>query len=197
VLPGIFDLFAQGERALARSEGGLGVGLTIVRKLVELHGGSVSARSEGQGKGSEFIVRLAAAEEPPPAGSAPEAPGPGKTGHRILIVDDNRDLARGLGRLLKLLGYEVELAHDGPDGIEAARTYRPEVILLDIGLPSMDGYNVSRTLRREGFRDTLIIAISGYGQEEDRRQSREAGMDHHLTKPVDIKTISELIAQAS
>jgi PAS domain S-box-containing protein len=196
VLPRIFDLFAQGERALARSEGGLGVGLTIVRKLVELHEGSVSARSEGPGRGSEFIVRLPAVRDRG-AATSPTASDPTtrKRGARILIVDDNRDLARGLARLLRMLGHETEVAHDGPEGIEAARTHRPDVILLDIGLPTIDGYLVARTLRHEGFRDTLIIAISGYGQDEDRRRSFEAGMNHHLTKPVDIDTISELIAQ--
>jgi PAS domain S-box-containing protein len=196
VLPRVFDLFAQGERALARSEGGLGIGLTIVRRLVELHGGSVSARSEGPGQGSEFIVRLPAAEEWPSAPPAPASAVRQGRGCRILIVDDNRALARSLGQLLKVLGHEVELAHDGPEGLEAARAHRPEVILLDIGLPTMDGYTVARALRQEGFGDTLIIAVSGYGQEDDRRRSREAGMDHHLTKPVDLETISELIALA-
>jgi PAS domain S-box-containing protein len=196
VLPRIFDLFTQGDRTLARSEGGLGVGLTIVRKLVDLHEGSVSARSEGPGRGSEFIVRLPAVPDQA-ADSAPTAAGPTieKRGSRILIVDDNQDLAEGLARILRMLGHETEVAHDGPEGLEAARNHRPDVILLDIGLPRLDGYLVARTLRHEGFRDTLIIAISGYGQEEDRRRSLEAGMNHHLTKPVDIKTITELIAQ--
>jgi CheY-like chemotaxis protein/anti-sigma regulatory factor (Ser/Thr protein kinase) len=195
-LPRIFDLFAQGERTLARSEGGLGVGLTIVKKVVELHGGSVSARSEGPNRGSEFVVRLPAAEGPSVAESVPATPTARKQGSRILVVDDNKDLARALARLLTLLGHEVEVAHDGPEGIEAARTSRPEVILLDIGLPNLDGYFVARALRHEvGLTDALIIAISGYGQEEDRRRSREAGIDHHLTKPVDLKTIAELIAQ--
>jgi CheY-like chemotaxis protein len=114
---------------------------------------------------------------------------------RILIVDDNKDLATSLARLLELLGHEVEVVFDGLKGIEAARTYRPRVLLLDIGLPNVDGYQVARTLRQEGFNDILIIALSGYGQEEDRRRSREAGMNHHVTKPVDVKTIAELIAQ--
>jgi PAS domain S-box-containing protein len=193
-LPHIFDLFAQGERTLARSEGGLGVGLTIVKKLMELHGGSVSARSEGVGQGSEFIVRLPAAERPSPAESIPATPTAERPGSRILIVEDNKDLARGMARLLKLLGHKVQLAHDGPEGIEAARVSRPEVILLNIGLPNLDGYYVARVLRQEvGLTDALIIAITGYGQEEDRRHSQEAGIDHHLTKPVDLKTIAELI----
>jgi CheY-like chemotaxis protein len=112
---------------------------------------------------------------------------------RILVVDDNRDMATSLGRLLRMLGHEVEVACDGRKGVEIARSYRPEVVLLDIGLPLLDGYQVARTLREEGFHDTIIIAVSGYGQEEDRQRSREAGMDHHLTKPVDVQTISELI----
>jgi CheY-like chemotaxis protein/two-component sensor histidine kinase len=196
-LPRVFDLFTQAQRTLDRSEGGLGVGLTIVKRLVELHGVCVSASSGGPGQGSEFVVRFPTAEGPP----APSASSPREAGRRerarILIVDDNKELARGLGKLLRLLGYEVEMAHDGPEGIEAARAARPEVILLDIGLPNLDGYHVARTLREEeGFRDTLIVAISGYGQEEDRRRSLEAGMDHHLTKPVDIRTISEIITQS-
>jgi CheY-like chemotaxis protein/anti-sigma regulatory factor (Ser/Thr protein kinase) len=195
VLPRIFDLFVQGDRTLARSEGGLGVGLTIVRTLVDLHEGSVSARSEGPGRGSEFIVRLPAANDQPAPSPPAAAPTIEKRSSRILIVDDNHDLAQSLARLLRMLGHETHMAHDGPEGLEAARNYRPDVILLDIGLPRLDGYVVARTLRHEGFQDTLIIAISGYGQEEDRRRSLEAGMNHHLTKPVDIKTIAELIAQ--
>jgi CheY-like chemotaxis protein len=116
---------------------------------------------------------------------------------RILIVDDNRDLARSLARLLRLLGHEVEVVFDGRTGIEAARTYRPTVVLLDIGLPNLDGYQVARALRQEGFADMIIIAVSGYGQDEDRNRSREAGIDHHVTKPVDVKTITELIGPQS
>jgi len=114
---------------------------------------------------------------------------------RILIVDDNKDLATSLARLLGFLGHDVEVVFDGRLVVEAARSYRPRVVLLDIGLPNLDGYQVARLLRQEGFDDALIIAVSGYGQEEDRRRSREAGMDYHLTKPVDIKTITDLIAQ--
>ena len=116
---------------------------------------------------------------------------------RILIVDDNKDLATSLARLLGLLGHEVEVVFDGRKAIEAVRIYRPRVLLLDIGLPLVDGYQVARTLRQEGFHDILIIALSGYGQEEDRRRSREAGMNHHVTKPVDVKTIAELIARSN
>jgi CheY-like chemotaxis protein len=201
VLPGVFDLFAQGERSLDRTEGGLGIGLTIVKKLVELHAGSVSASSGGPGKGSTFTVRLPSTKENPVtpsisrAGAVPLEQAAQAEKTRILIVDDNKDLAGSLARLLRILGYDVEAVFDGRKGIETARTYRPRVVLLDIGLPNLDGYHVARTLRQEGFNDTMIIALSGYGQEEDLKRSREAGMDHHLTKPVDVKTISQLISQ--
>ena len=203
LLPGVFDLFAQGERSLDRTEGGLGIGLTIVKKLVELHAGSVSASSAGPGKGSTFTVRLPSAKENPVtpsisrAGAVPLEQAAQAEKTRILIVDDNKDLAGSLARLLRILGHDVEVVFDGRKGIETARTYRPRVVLLDIGLPNLDGYHVARTLRQEGFNDTMIIALSGYGQEEDLKRSREAGMDHHLTKPVDVKTISQLISQPS
>jgi two-component system CheB/CheR fusion protein len=203
VLPRIFDLFAQGERSLARTEGGLGVGLTIVKSLVEQHGGQVAAQSRGLGQGSSFTVRLpAAAAEPPPAdappATSPQAEAPAEHGARILIIDDNKDLARSLARLLRHVGHEVEMAYDGPEGIEAALAYDPDVLLVDIGLPNLDGYEVARRLRREeNSRRSLMIAISGYGQEEDMRRSREAGIDHYLIKPVNIETIAGLIAQTS
>ena len=120
---------------------------------------------------------------------------PSVAGTRILIVDDNKDLATSLARLLRLLGHEVEVVFDGLKAIEAVRAYHPRVILLDLGLPSIDGYQVARNLRQEGFKDIVIIALSGYGQEEDRRRSQEAGMNYHVTKPADVKTISNLIAR--
>ena len=206
-LPQMFELFAQGDRSLARSEGGLGIGLTVVKKLVELHGGTIQARSEGTGHGSEFTIRLPAAARPgrstPPDSShpAPLAPPvavlapaePRKA--RILVVDDNVDTARGMTRLLKLIGHTTATAHSGPEAIEVARRHRPEVVLLDIGLPGMSGYEVAAALRREeSCRDALIIAVSGYGQDEDRRRSREAGFDHHLIKPLDHDALLELLA---
>jgi PAS domain S-box-containing protein len=200
-LPTIFEPFAQGERTLARTEGGLGIGLTIVTSLVELHGGSVRASSPGPGLGSVFTMCLPVPESPSPevemlpASRPPLAPPP-RYATRILIIDDNRDLAHSLARLLKYMGYEVETAHDGPDGIEAALAYGPDVLLLDIGLPNLDGYEVARRLRRvENLKRSLFIAISGYGHDEDRRRSWEAGIDHHLAKPVDIRTIAGLIEQ--
>jgi PAS domain S-box-containing protein len=196
-LPTMFELFAQGERSIARSEGGLGIGLTLVRKLAEMHGGSVSAQSEGPGEGSTFTVRLPAAEEESRAEAVPPPEVErGARRSRILVVDDNADAARGIARLLKLLGHEVVTAEDGPSGMEAARTLRPDVILLDIGLPGMSGYEVASRLRREECgKDVLIIAISGYGQEEDRRRSREAGFDYHLVKPIDHDALVTLLSR--
>jgi CheY-like chemotaxis protein len=193
----MFELFAQGDRTLARSEGGLGIGLTVVKKLVQMHGGRITATSEGIGKGSEFSVRLPAAKRPATAKTLIKEPasGPRPTA-RILVVDDNVDTARGMARLLALLGHDVKTAHDGPKAIEVARAQRPEVVLLDIGLPGMDGYAVAAKLRQDGCcRDAVFIAISGYGQDEDRRRSREAGFDHHLVKPVDHNALLTLLWQ--
>ena len=195
-LPQIFELFVQGDRSLARSEGGLGIGLTLVRSLTEMHGGSVTAASEGPGKGSEFTIRLSAAVRPETSAGQAEPPGPGEVHSRVLVVDDNLDLARGLARLLKLIGHEVRMVHDGPSALEAARSFRPDVVLLDIGLPGMDGFHVARLLRAEDCgRDARIIAISGYGHEEDRRRSREAGFDHYLVKPIDYRSLVPLLAE--
>ena len=197
-LPEMFELFAQGDRSLARSEGGLGIGLTVVKKLVELHGGTVHATSEGPGRGSEFTVAIPAAARAGGAERAADRPEPARRPPgRVLVVDDNVDTARGLARLLKLTGHQVHVVHGGPEAIEAAREFRPEVVLLDIGLPGMDGYRVAATLRREEFgQHAAIVAVSGYGQEEDRRRSREAGFDHHLVKPVDLDDLLALLAKA-
>ncbi|MDG3004778.1 hybrid sensor histidine kinase/response regulator [Paludisphaera mucosa] len=195
-LPQMFELFAQGDRSLARSEGGLGIGLTVVKKLVEMHGGTVDARSEGRGKGSEFTIRLPRAARP--VAAAPEGTAPAEGGRipsRILVVEDNVDAAWGMAQLLKLLGHDVAVAHDGPQGIEKAKEHRPEFVLLDIGLPGMDGYEVASRLRREpSCKDAVIIAISGYGRDEDRRRSKEAGFDHHLIKPLDHDVLITLLA---
>jgi PAS domain S-box-containing protein len=197
-LPEMFRLFAQGERSIARSEGGLGIGLTLVQKLTEMHGGSVSASSGGVGKGSTFTVRLPAAKS-----ASETVPGTTRStsgerrGARILVVDDNLDTAKGMVRLLKLLGNEVGLAHDGPSAIEAARDLQPDFVLLDIGLPGMDGYEVAQWLRKESNFEGTIIGISGYGQDKDRRRSREAGFDHHLVKPVDFDSLLSLLASSS
>jgi len=195
-LPRIFELFAQGHHSLARSEGGLGIGLTLVRMLTEMHGGTVTASSDGPGLGSEFAVRLpavarSAAERPAPKPRLESAPG---RGSRILVVDDNADVAVGLSTLLKLLNHEVWTAYDGPSGLEAARGYRPDVVLLDIGLPGMDGYQVAEQLRREDFgKDLLLIAVTGYGHEENRQRARSAGFDQFVTKTVDYATLVSLL----
>jgi CheY-like chemotaxis protein len=196
-LPEMFELFAQGDRTLARSEGGLGIGLTIVKKLTEALGGRVTGSSEGIGKGSEFSIRLPAAQRPALVGApATKTIAAAIRGARILVVDDNVDMARAMGRLLQLLGHDVKTAHDGPTAIELARSYHPEFILLDIGLPGIDGYQVATMLRQERCcAGAIFIAISGYGQEEDRRRSRDAGFDYHLVKPIDHHTLMSLIAQ--
>ncbi len=190
-----FDLFAQGDRSIARTEGGLGIGLTLVRSLVELHGGTVEAASKGPGRGSRFTVRLplarSLADEPD---GCPACTGPRREGSRVLIVDDSDEAASGLARLLRLLGHDVVVAHDGPAALELAREHRPGIILLDIGLPGMNGYEVARALRREGFAGAVIIAVTGYGEEQAIRRSLEAGFDHHLVKPVDVDDLVTLMA---
>ena len=197
MLPEVFELFTQVDRSLARSEGGLGIGLSLVRRLVEMHGGTVAATSE-VGRGSEFTVELPLVE----GGFVEDQPGRTEmasgAGKRVLIVDDNVDTARLTSRLLRLLGYEVEIAHDGEESIDVARSLHPEVVLLDIGLPGMDGFEVARRLRREECcRDSLIIGVSGYGDAESREKSREAGFDHHLVKPVAVELLTTFIERAA
>jgi PAS domain S-box-containing protein len=187
----VFELFAQADRTLDRSEGGLGIGLTVARKLAELHGGEISVSSEGLGKGATFTVRLPLSSLPSQISPAPE-PDVGDSvpeAMRVLVVDDNRDTAHACSKLLQQMGHEVDTAYDGLAALEHARSFRPQVLFLDIGLPRMNGYEVSRALRDEGFQDAVIIAVSGYGQPDDRRRSREAGFDHHLVKPVDRAAI--------
>lgn len=195
LLSRVFELFAQGDRTIARSEGGLGIGLTLVKNLVEMHGGTITAESEGPEKGSRLTVRLpvAKAQIVEPLSHRPPRLEPAKEGSRVLIVDDNVDTARGMNRLLKLLGNDVRVAHDGPSAIEEARNHKPDIILLDIGLPGMDGYQVAQKLREEGFDQTVIIAVSGYGEETAQARSRESGFDHHLIKPVDFESLFALI----
>jgi PAS domain S-box-containing protein len=180
----IFDLFVQADRSLARSEGGLGVGLAVARVITELHGGSIEARSAGLGRGSEFVVRLPLAASEPQA-AAPQASVARLDPRRILIVDDNADAAYTLQALMEIAQHDVRVALDAEEALRLGEAFRPQVVLLDIGLPGMDGYEVARHLRRSAATSrALIIAVSGYGSEADRRRAREAGFDHHVTKPI-------------
>ncbi|MEO8431312.1 MAG: ATP-binding protein [Acidobacteriota bacterium] len=191
-----FDLFVQSPGSGVRAPGGLGVGLTLVRRLVELHGGTVEARSAGPGLGSEFIVRLPT-HAPAASHTAPGAPAGSpipSAGRRILVVDDNADAAEGLGEFLRALGHDVWTVQDGAQAVATAREHRPDVVLLDIGMPGMDGHAVARRLRADAIgRSALLVALTGYGQESDRRLSREAGFDHHLVKPVDVARLQSLL----
>jgi PAS domain S-box-containing protein len=196
----VFDLFTQVDRSLARSEGGLGIGLTLVKNLVELHGGTVGAYSEGPGKGSEFVVRLPVLPTPqaPDAGPAEPAPGRAPPPRRVLVVDDNADAADSLAMLLRVDCHEVRTAHDGPTALETAEWFRPEVVFLDIGLPRMDGYEVARQLRqRPGLKGARLVAVTGYGQGEDRRRAQDAGFDLFMTKPVDPLALRDVVAGAN
>lgn len=193
LLSGIFDLFVQADPSASRSQGGLGIGLTLVKSLVEMHGGTICARSGGLGRGSEFVVRLPLARAQSADGSRDSASmqlPPARIIRRVLVIDDNQDAAETLALLLQLEGHEVHVAHDGPAGLEAAVSLRPDVIFLDLGMPGMDGYEVARRLRQEpGLKETRLAALTGWGQQEDRRRSAEAGFDAHLVKPVDPTAI--------
>ncbi|HEV2042934.1 MAG TPA: ATP-binding protein, partial [Casimicrobiaceae bacterium] len=187
LLPRIFDLFVQATRALDRAHGGLGIGLTLVQRLVKLHGGSVEVRSEGIGHGSEFIVRLPILPGPIAAPPPPPAPPARETPRRMLIVDDNEDSARSMSTLQRLRGHETRTAFTGPDAVAAAAEFAPEVVLMDIGLPGMDGYEVARRLRAmPALAGAFLVAMSGYGSDEDRARAREAGFDEYLVKPLDL-----------
>ena len=198
VLPRVLHIFVQVGGHEGRSQGGLGIGLCLVRTLVELHAGTIEARSKGPGAGSEFIVRLPVLEmveaEAPQAKLTPEGPA---ARLRVLVVDDNHDAARSLARLLtRIHGQDVRVAHDGPDALRAADEFRPDLVLLNIGLPGMDGHAVAEVLRRKPeFARLRIVALTGWGQDDDRRRSREAGIDRHLDKSVDPDAIAELLAE--
>ncbi len=195
MLPKVFDLFTQVDGSLDRSAGGLGIGLSLVRQLVQMHGGSVEARSEGVGTGSTFVVRLpAVAEEPDAALPEPAVARAATRPRRILIVDDNRDAAASLAGLLAIAGHETFTAHDGVDGWEAAERLRPDAMLLDIGLPKLNGYELCRRVREQPWgRDMAIVAVTGWGQAADRRRSQEAGFDAHVVKPVDHAALEALL----
>jgi PAS domain S-box-containing protein len=199
-LPAIFDMFSQVDRSIERSTGGLGIGLALVKGLVEMHGGTVTAESEGEGKGSTLTVRLPTLELPaplptggPPPDSEPSVPAPKR---RILVVDDSQDSARSMARLLGLRGNEARTACDGAEAVKAAAEFRPDVILMDVGMPHLDGYEATRRIREQPWgRSMTIIALTGWGQQGDRVQSREAGCDGHLVKPVDLAELEKLLAE--
>jgi PAS domain S-box-containing protein len=196
-LPMLFDMFTQVDRSIERATGGLGIGLALVKSLTEMHGGSVEAASAGPGQGSTFTVRLpvAAAVEPVPARSGPERTGK-LGGRRILVVDDSSDSAVSMAKVLKLLGNEVCTARDGLQAVDAAQEFRPELILMDVGMPLLNGYEATRRIRQQSWgREATIIALTGWGQEGDRLQSREAGCDGHLVKPVDFSELQKLLAE--
>ena len=197
ILAQAFDLFVQDTRSLDRAQGGLGIGLTMVRTLVKMHGGSVRAYSEGPGSGSEFVVTLPLL----PDGEIPMARDSGAKGAvsggplRVLVVDDNEDAARAIGFLLEMTGHQVAIVFDGPAALEAAASAPPDLVLLDIGLPGMDGYAVAAGLRAAGHAHATLVALSGYGQDEHLRRSKDAGFDHHMVKPIDFEQIEKIIAQ--
>jgi PAS domain S-box-containing protein len=198
MLPHIFEIFSQAKPASERSRGGLGIGLSLVKGLVELHGGSIEARSDGPGQGSEFIVRLPVAVETPiqepagPSGGDEQTP---VTKCRILIVDDYRDSADSLAMLLRIMGNEVGTAYDGEQAVKAAGALRPDVVLLDIGMPKLNGYDACRRIREQPWgQGMFLIALTGWGQEEDRRRTEEAGFNHHMVKPVDPAVLMKLLA---
>ncbi|HSN31569.1 MAG TPA: ATP-binding protein, partial [Ideonella sp.] len=199
VLASAFELFRQARQGLDRAQGGLGVGLTLVQRLVRLHGGSVEARSEGPGRGSEFVVRLPLRAEPaivrPQAASSTAADGGPR--RRILVVDDNADAAQALRLLLEHDGHEVRIALDGPTGLAVARDYRPDVALLDIGLPKMSGYELADQMRTDpALSATVLVAVTGYGQMHDRARASACGFHHHLVKPVDFSALQRLLRES-
>jgi CheY-like chemotaxis protein len=196
-LPTVFDLFTQVDNSLDRTQGGLGIGLTLVRFLVEMHSGTVQATSDGAGLGSQFSIRLPALDETVPVATTARTPLPhieSSLARRILIVDDYPLVAESLMRVLALAGHQVRTAHDAPAALEVISAFDPEIIVLDIGLPGMNGYDLAKHIRVEkASNHVTLIAATGYGQNEDRHKALEAGFDHHLTKPVDCGALSKLI----
>jgi CheY-like chemotaxis protein/two-component sensor histidine kinase len=197
-LPHVFDMFYRSSRGASSARGGLGIGLALVRRLVELHGGTIEARSPGPDQGSEFVIRLPAPDPAPRPAAAQPVRAPDATrpeSRRILVVDDNRDSADSLAMLLRKSGHEVRTAYDGLAAVASAESFGAEVVVLDIGLPLLDGHQVARRIREQPWgRSLLLVAVTGWGQERDRRHSMEAGCDAHLTKPVDRAALENLIA---
>jgi CheY-like chemotaxis protein len=200
-LPGMFEMFSQVDSAIDRAEGGLGIGLALVKGLIALHGGSVDGFSAGLGHGSEFIIHLPRSVVVPNAAKSaaadlpPAAPGT-ESRLKVLVADDNRDAADSLAMVLEMNGHEVLVAHTGEQALEIARQVLPQVMILDIGMPDMTGYEVARELRRESWGGRiLLLAITGWGQKEDKERALEAGFDHHMTKPVDVDQVEKLLRE--
>jgi CheY-like chemotaxis protein/anti-sigma regulatory factor (Ser/Thr protein kinase) len=195
LLPHVFELFVQGDQGLARTEGGLGIGLTLVQRLVAMHRGSIRAESPGPNQGSAFMVRLPLSTAPLAAPLSNPLPEPAPAAHRVLIVEDNRDAAETLREIVTDLGHTVAVAGDGPSGVREAETFRPNVILLDLGLPGMNGYEVATALRSKGLLDGVtLVALTGYSSTEHQERAREAGFDHYLTKPASIEVVQSLLS---
>lgn len=195
MMPLIFEIFAQGERAGHSHGGGLGIGLSLVKGIVELHGGSIEARSAGVGTGSEFLVNLPLTDTPPEAAEKPEALPAPSVRRRLLVADDLKDSADSMAALLQAMGHEVVTAYGGQEALSAAERHRPEIVLLDIGMPRMSGHEVCRRIRAEAWGgEMLMVAVTGWGQESDRQLTREAGFDHHLVKPVDLGALAKILA---
>ena len=194
----IFDMFMQGDTSLERSASGLGIGLTLAKNLVEMHGGTLEAHSAGTGRGSEFVVRLPVLVEAPKSAPTDRVfTDPKNTSpRRILVVEDNEDSAEALTILLRLAGHKTHTAYDGLEALEAAAAFRPDIVLLDIGLPKLNGFEVARKIREQPWGQAMVlVALTGWGQDEDRRRSLEAGFNHHLTKPIDPLALTDLLAR--
>jgi CheY-like chemotaxis protein len=196
MLPRVFDMFRQADRTGGRSRGGLGIGLSLVKRIVEMHGGTVTAHSDGLGLGSEFVVRIPAVERPwrdlPVGRSAADG---SQARRRILVVDDNADAAESLAALLSISGHETRMAHDGPEALQQAERFHPDIVFLDIGMPTLDGHETARLIRKQPWgKNMVLVALTGWGQHEDRRRSKDAGFNHHLVKPADPVVVEKLLA---
>ncbi|HEU5310648.1 MAG TPA: ATP-binding protein, partial [Candidatus Eisenbacteria bacterium] len=205
MLPRIFDMFVQADRSLERTQSGLGIGLTLVRRVVQMHGGRVEARSGGRGKGSVFTVRIPAEPETTVTRSMRDEPGRDDASgaleirgprRRVLVADDNEDAVRSLSLMLRAMGHEVVTAQNGEEAVRLAETSRPDLALLDIGMPLLNGYDAARRIREQPWGGALpLVALTGWGLEEDRRQAKESGFDRHIVKPVDVGTLRTLISE--
>jgi CheY-like chemotaxis protein len=191
-LPRVFDLFSQADGG--SSQAGLGIGLALARRLVEMHGGEIEARSEGPGRGSEFVIRLPVCTQSPPA-RAPEASSPHRIDCRVMVIDDNRDAANVMAMLVEELGGVCRTAYDGESGVREALAYRPHVVLLDIGMPGVDGFETCGRIRRELGNDVVVVALTGFGQQQDKERTAQYGFDAHLTKPADPTALEKLLRQ--